>query len=199
MNKILIFAAALIIIYISIFFIPNSVDKFALVPEKTYEVWRFVTYSFTHLNTRHLIENAIGLVLVAFIAFELKTAFSDFSSSYLSSSFLSVIPIWSIMSFTTLGASNAVFGGFGLISRETKKYNIKGWIIVMVLTILIFIQSFTTYFSYGFRSEQFIAAIKQSLAHFSGLMFGVGFFFLLLKVKPILTKRKRYVLRGDYR
>ena len=199
MGKILIFAVILIVIYITVFFIPGSVDKFALNPEKTSEIWRFVTYKFAHLNIMHLIENIIGLGLIAFIAIELKTAFSDFSSTYLSSGFLSVLPIWFITSFTALGASNAIFGGFGLISQETKKYDIKGWIIILILTLLIFIKSIANFFSYGIVSEEFIFAFRQSIAHFSGLLFGIGFFFLLIKIKPILTKRKRHILRGDYR
>ena len=125
MNKILIFAAVLIIIYIGVFLIPNRVDRLSLVPEKTSEVWRFITYSFVHLNARHLIENIIGLGLIAFIAKELKTMFGDFSSTYLSAGLLSVIPIWIILSFTTLGASNAIFGGFGAIIQEIKKFSIK--------------------------------------------------------------------------
>ena len=199
MNKILIFVIALTVIYVSVFFIPDNVERFALIPEKTHEAWRFITYSFVHLNARHLIENIIGLGLITFIGFELKTGFSDFSSTYLSSGLLSVIPVWAIMSFTALGASNAIFGGFGFISQETKKYDMKGWIIIVLLTGLIFMKTITSYFSYGIGSEQFMFALKQSLAHFSGLSFGIGFFFLLGKIKPILTKRKRYILRGDYR
>jgi len=199
MRKILIFAAVLILIYIGIFLIPGRVEKYSLDPEKSSEIWRFAVYPFVHLNARHLIENIIGLGLIAFIAFELKTAFSDFSSTYLSSGFLSVIPIWLILSFTALGASNAIFGGFGLISQETKKYNINGWIIILLLTGLIFMKTIINYFSYGTASEQFIFSFKQGIAHFSGLLFGIGFFFLLGWIKPILTKRKRYVLRGEHR
>ena len=199
LNKIFVFTVVLIIIYISAFFIPERVEKYSLDPEKSSEVWRFITYPFVHLNLKHLTENIIGLGLIALIGFELKTAFSDFSSSYLSSSFLSVIPIWIIMSFTALGASNAIFGSFGLISQETKKYNIKTGVVVLILTGLIFIGSITSYFSYGIGSEQFSIAIKQGLAHFSGLIFGIGFFFFLGKIRPVLTRRKRYILRGDYR
>ncbi|MBW2966310.1 rhomboid family intramembrane serine protease [Candidatus Woesearchaeota archaeon] len=195
MNKILIFAAILIIIYSSIFFIPNRFEILSLNPEKISEIWRFITYPFTHLNTKHLIENIIGLSLVAFIARELKTAFNDFSSTYLSSGFLSVIPIWLILSFTALGASNAIFGGFGLITQNIKKFQIKSWYIIVLLIIIIFLSSITNYFSYGSKSEQFVSSIKQNLAHFSGLIFGIGFFFFLSKIKPILTKRKRHVLR----
>ena len=199
MNKVLIFAIVLAIVYISVFFIPGRVEKLALDPEKDGEVWRFATYPFTHLNARHLIENVVGLGLIALIAFELKTAFSDFSSTYLSSGFLSVIPVWLIMSFTALGASNAIFGGFGFISQETKKFKINGWVIVALLTGLVFMKAVINYFSFGSGSEEFAFAFKQGLAHFSGLVFGIGFFFLIGLVKPILTKKKRHVLRGDYR
>jgi membrane associated rhomboid family serine protease len=100
------------------------------------------------------------------------------------------------MSFIALGASNAIFGGFGLISQETKKYNIKAWIIILILTFTIFINPITGFFSYGIGNEKFILDFKQSIAHFSGFVFGIGFFFLLGKIKPILTMRKRYILRG---
>ena len=195
MNKILVFTVVLIIIYVGVFFIPNRVERLALTPEKVSEVWRFITYSFAHLSTKHLIENIIGLGLVAFIARELKTTFSDFSATYLSSGFLSVIPIWLIMSFTALGASNAIFGGFGLITQNIKKFQIKSWYIIVLLIFIIFIGSIISYFSYGIKSEQFSFAIRQGLAHFSGLVFGIVFFAFLGKIKPIITKRKRNVLR----
>ena len=34
MNKILIFVIALTVIYVSVFFIPDNVERFALIPEK---------------------------------------------------------------------------------------------------------------------------------------------------------------------
>jgi membrane associated rhomboid family serine protease len=195
MNKILVFAAALTAIYIGIFFVPGRVEKLSLSPEKVFEVWRFITYPFTHLNSRHLIENIIGLGIVAFIARELKIIFSDFSSAYLSSGFLSVLPVWVIMSFTALGASNAIFGGFGLITQNVRKFKIKPWYIIILLAFVIFTGSITSYFFYGSRSKEFILAARQSLAHFSGLMFGIGSFFFLSRIKPLITKRKRHVLR----
>lgn len=199
MRKIIIFAIIVVIFYIITFFIPGRIDRFALDPEKITEFWRFLTYPFVHLNTRHLIENIGGLALITFIALELKTAFGDFSSTYLSSGFLSAIPAWLILPFTALGASNAVFGGFGLISQELKKFKIKKEIVVAILTLIIFMKTIILLFSSGVASKEFIFTFKQSIAHFSGLLFGIGFFFLLAKIKPILTKRKRYILRGGYR
>ncbi|MBD3355228.1 rhomboid family intramembrane serine protease [Candidatus Woesearchaeota archaeon] len=194
--KSLIFAGILLVVYIFVFFfVPESTEKLALNPEKTDEAWRFGTYQFAHLNLKHLMENLIGFSLLAVIAFELKTFFSDFSSAYLSSGLLSVLPMWLISPFTALGASNAIFGGFGLISRETKKYKINGWLIILLLTGLIFIKTIVNYFSFGAGSEEFAFAFKQGLAHFSGLMFGAGFFYIIKWARPILTKRKRQILR----
>ncbi|MBD3354987.1 rhomboid family intramembrane serine protease [Candidatus Woesearchaeota archaeon] len=194
--KNLIFAVILLIIYVFVFFfVPESNEKLALNPEKTDEAWRFGTYQFAHLNLKHLVENLIGFSLLAVIAFELKTFFTEFSSTYLSSGLLSVLPMWLISPFTALGASNAIFGGFGLISQETKKYKINGWLIILLLTGLIFIKTIVNYFSYGAGSDDFIFAFKQGIAHFSGLMFGVGFFYFIKWAKPILTKKKREILR----
>jgi len=191
----MIFAIALITVYIAAFFIPNGVEEFALNPEKSSEFWRFITYPFVHLDIMHLVENIIGLVLITLIAIELKTAFSDFSSAYLSSGFLSILPVWIIMPFIALGASNAIFGGFGMISQETKKYNINGAAVAAIIGVLIFASSLASLFSYGIGSEQFNIDFKQSLSHLSGLIFGIGFFFLIRKIKPALAKRKRYALR----
>jgi len=194
--KSLIFAGILLVLYVAVFFfVPESTEKLALNPERTEEIWRFGTYQFAHLNLRHLVENLIGFSLLAVIAFELKTFFSEFSSTYLSSGLLSVIPIWLISPFTALGASNAIFGGFGLISQETKKYKINGWLIILLLTGLIFIKTFGNYFSYGIESKEFAFAFKQGMAHFSGLVFGVGFFYVIKRIRPILTKKKRQILR----
>ncbi len=192
----LIFAGILLVVYIAaFFFFPAGPEKLSLDPEKTEEFWRFGTYQFVHLDIKHLLENFIGFSLLAVIAFELKTFFSDFSSTYLSSGLLSVIPLWLISPFTALGASNAIFGGFGLISRETKKYQINGLFIFLLVTGLIFATAAVNYFSYGAESKEFLFALKQGLAHFSGLLFGVGFFYFLGLIKPILTSRKRHILR----
>ncbi len=194
MKKILVFSLALILIYVGVFFVPGRVERLSLMPDKITEAWRFLTYSFVHLDIMHLIENIAGLTLIALIAVELRIALGDFSSVYLSSGFLSVIPLWFMMSFTALGASNAIFGGFGLISQETRKFGVKVWIIILIATLLIFMKSF-----FAIGTGEFSSAIKQSLSHFFGFMFGICFFFLISKIRSISMNKKRSVLRGDYR
>ena len=137
--KILIIAIILGIIFIGMFLVPNHVDKFALIPEKSYEIWRFGTYSFTHLDLMHLIENIGGLVIVIFIALELKMVLGDFYSTYISSGILSVIPFWLIFPFTALGASNAILGGFGGLFGETKNYHINNAFLFIPLSFVVFL------------------------------------------------------------
>jgi len=195
MKTIIIFACILTIIYTTIFFIPQSTEKLSLDPQHTNQPWRYITYQFAHLNTTHLIQNIIGLALITLIAIELKTRFSNFTTTYLTAGLLSVIPIWLIISFTTLGASNAILGGFGLISQETKKYEINSWIIITTISALIFLQTITTYFTNG-TGKEFTQAITQDSAHFSGLIFGIGAYYLLKKITPIIERKKTRMLRG---
>jgi membrane associated rhomboid family serine protease len=196
MKKIFILAIVLSLVYAGVFIIPGSFDKFALDPEKVYkgEFWRFITYPFVHLNIAHLLENIGGLFLVCFIANELKTLFSDFSMTYISSGFFAVIPLWIVMQFIALGASTAVYSGFGLISLETSRYNIKPLFVIMGFSFITFIKSIIDGVSFGV-SEEFLAAFSQDLAHFSGFLFGIMFFLGLGLVKALLAKRKTNILR----
>jgi membrane associated rhomboid family serine protease len=196
-KKIILLMALLCIIYISIFFIPERVDKLALSPEKAMhgEWWRFFTYPFAHLNAKHLIENIIGALLIGIIATELKIEFGYMIIIYLLAGFLAVLPLWIVWQFVALGASTAIFGGFGLISRETPKYQMNSIIVFMIVIAFIFTSSVFRLFSGGV-DEQFLGSLKQDASHFSGFLFGVISYSGALRVNHALTKHKRHLLRG---
>jgi membrane associated rhomboid family serine protease len=182
--RLIVFGAFLAAVYATVFMIPHSIDKFSLVPQlvKSGEFWRFLTYQFAHVSLSHLVENSIGVVLLAVLLTELKTGFFDFYTAFLLAGVFAVIPLWAAMSFVAAGASTAIFGGFGLASFEAKKLGIKTWVIISVLA--------------GFAATQLFTGLKESgLAHLSGLVFGVGMFFALAKVKPMLNVKKRTILR----
>ncbi len=182
--KLIAFGALLAAIYAAVFIIPHSIDKFALVPQlvKSGEFWRFLTYQFAHLNLAHLVENSIGVMLLAVLLAELKTGLFDFYTAFLLAGVFAVIPLWAAMSFVAAGASTAIFGGFGLASFEAKKLGIKTWVVLVVLI--------------GFAATQlFTGSAESGLSHISGLVFGVGMFFALAKVKPMLNVKKRTILR----
>lgn len=84
LKPILLLVGALAIVYAGIFLLPNHIEALALIPEKFFsgEIWRLVTFQFTHLSELHLFENIAGVLLVGFLATELKIATSDFSFVY---------------------------------------------------------------------------------------------------------------------
>lgn len=194
--SIAIFAFLLIAVYVFVFLLPNHFENFALDPVKIKEghYWRFLTYPFAHYNIAHLVENIVGLVLAVIIAIELKTLFSDFSSTYLATGFLAIIPIWAVMQFIALGASTAIYGAFGLVSLETPKYDLKPWLPLIILTFLIFAK--TLYVLFLGSNQELTPVLRQGISHFSGLVFGCMFFIFLGKIKPLFIRKKLYCLRG---
>jgi membrane associated rhomboid family serine protease len=192
-KKIILLMASLAIVYIIIFIIPGSADKLALMPEKIQlrQYWRFVTYPFAHLNARHLIENIVGAALVGIIATELKTDFAVFALVYILSGFLAALPLWFALQFIALGASTAIFGGFGMVSLETKKYNMKSMLIILLFVPFIFARTMMSISS----PESLAPALKQDLAHLSGFIFGIGMFFFASWIGYAATRNKRQILR----
>jgi len=186
--------AGILLVLITGFLIPGSVEKFSLNKEKFFggEYWRLGTYPFVHLNVQHLIENAVGLVLVGFIAFELKTNFRDYTLTYFSSAFLAVLPLWLIITFIALGSSAAVYALFGFVSFGMKEFGIKSWYTLVLLVLIIFSSTIVAAFTGAAVGAKFI----QSLAHFSGLVSGIALYLGLLLLKRHTHKRKSRLLRG---
>jgi hypothetical protein len=128
----------------------------------------------------------IGLIIITAGVVELKTKFSDFSSIYLLAGFLAVLPLWFILQFTALGASVAIYSVFGLIALESKKYEIKPWHILLLMTGVIFAEPILAGTS---------VAMTSSLSHFSGLLFGVFSFMFAKKAHETLDRKKIQCLR----
>ena len=189
-NKaVLIFTAALIAIYIFVFNTPQEIDKFALIPAKlaSGEFWRLLTFQFAHLNSTHLLENIVGAGLAAGIATELKMRAQKFSWVYLLAGMFAVIPIYVVAPFVALGASGAVYGAFGAVSMDAKKFGMDSRILLGLLAATIIAQVMLV---------NNIANIQQGAAHFTGLVIGVVLFLSYDQVMAKLTKKRRRVLRG---
>ncbi len=189
------FTAGLVILLVGIFFIPGSKEKLALDADKFFsgEYWRIVSYPFVHLDWIHLMENILGLVLVGFLAFELKTRFFDYSLTYFSSGILAVLPLWLVVSFIALGSSAAVYGLFGFISFGLSKFGMKARYVLLVVLLIIGAK-----LMYNLISEGEIKLyLIQSLAHLSGLIWGIGLFWGLRSWHNYSDKKKKYILRRD--
>lgn len=195
-KKIIMLTICLAIIYTIVFIIPNHVQLLALIPEKIYagEIWRFLTFQFTHLSELHLFENLAGLLLVGFLATELKMKFGDFSFVYFFSGTLSIVPLFLIINFIALGASGAIYGAMGLILIGAAQF-VKMRYTLPALAVIIFAQSILS-LSCGLGCGQFLSDLRQAASHFSGFVFGLTLFSLLNKTEVLLGRKKKYVLRG---
>ncbi len=191
--KYIVLVGLLVLIYIGVFLMPESQEKFSLNPEIEGEYWRWGSYQFAHLNWSHLIQNIVTLGLVSFIALELRTKFTFFSINYFLAGLVAVLPLWIISPFVALGASVAIFSSFGLVSPDAKQFNVKVWMIILAITAFIFIKPILILV--GASGEKIGFAMMQALAHFSGFAFGLMGFYVFKGVNQVLTKRKQHVLR----
>jgi membrane associated rhomboid family serine protease len=189
-NKlILIFAGILIAIYVFVFSMPQEIDKFALIPAKlaSGEFWRLLTFQFAHLNSTHLLENIMGAGIAAGIATELKMRAQKFSWVYLLAGMFAVIPIYVVAPFVALGASGAIYGAFGAVSMDAKKFGLDSRILIGLLAATIIAQILIV---------KNVANMQQGAAHFTGLVIGVALFLSYDKVMAKFTTKRRKVLRG---
>ena len=198
-NEIIItaFVTSLAVVYtILFFFFPKLTIDWAFIPEKVFsgEWWRLLTYQFVHLNEAHLFENVVSVALLGLIAVELNSKWDELSLVYFVSGTLAIFPVFLVSQFTALGASTAIYGGFGFLSQELSQFKIKPIYIIILLTLFIFIRGGLKFFSCGLCDDS-IFLLRQGAAHFSGLIIGVVLYKALYMP---LTKTMRGVLYGKY-
>jgi len=192
---VMIFVISFSLVYIAVFcLVPNSSDGMAFVPEKIMngEWYRVFTFPFAHLDFWHLTENVVSLLIVGVIATELKTEFYDFAVIYIAASFLAIIPMIAISSFSAVGASAAVYGGFGVITQKLSELKVVGQVPLIIMIGVVFVRAITSIFECGINCDSFAFAMKQGGVHFSGLLMGAGMF-KFMNNKPISPKS---ILRG---
>ncbi len=189
------FTVAILIALTVLFLIPKSTQAFSLQKENFFngEYWRILTYSFVHFNLTHLFENLVGLLLVGIIAFELGTSSNNYISTYFSSAIFSILPLWLLVSFVAAGSSAIVYALFGFVIFGIKKFDMPLSFIFVVALLTVFGQSIY-YFIGGGRDLS--PTVIQDLAHFSGLIFGIGIYFIIFSWKNYKDKKASFVLRS---
>jgi len=175
--------------YIFLFITPNSVSNYELSYGQVQagEIYRFFTYPFVHLSLDHLLKNVISLSLITLSVIILKTHFKDFSLIYLLAGSLAILPVWFIFKFTALGSSAAIYAMFGVISLESKKYELKPFYFLALISGVILFESLLNKSSESFFSF---------LSHFSGVIFGLVAIKVSEKIKQRLDSKKIGVLRS---
>jgi membrane associated rhomboid family serine protease len=188
------FFIVLSLIYLALFAIPAAKELLALDPARFFsgEVWRLLTYQFIHNSASHLLENTAALLLSVLLAFELGSRFTDYTATYLSSGVLAILPLWLVSPFMALGASTAVYGSFGFLSRASAKFKIRPYFLLAIVTLLTAANAAYMHYAAGQASK---AIAQQFLAHISGLLFGYYFCILVARLRERYSARRMTCLR----
>ena len=86
MKQIFILSVIIIIMsLIAFFLIPNSLNIFSFSGETFFQgqVWRLLTFPFTHIGLSHLVENIVALTVTLLLAFELGLRGKEFIAVFL--------------------------------------------------------------------------------------------------------------------
>ncbi len=173
------------------FFFPEAFETFALsgIGFFSGEFYRLATFLFVHLNSLHLAENLVALVVAAVLAHEFELSGVDFIVSFVATSLVVALP--SAYLYPTLlmgGSSLGIYAVFGAITVKGGDF-IPRRILVPVFGFSIF---------YNFVKDLIVAPefvtremIYQTLFHFSGFMTGAILFYLLLHITYTRKSIKR--------
>jgi len=177
-------ALASVLIFI---LVPNSIYFLAFSGNSFFsgEFWRLVTFSFTHVNVSHLIENGIALFLVSFLGYEFGLKGRQFLIFFFSVSFIVALTDaflypWAIIA----GASLGIYGVLGALSLHGSPF-ISRFYLVPLLGLSVFIKALLGFFS----CSTCVPDLSQTVFHFSGFLAGIFLFYA-----PRIFKKKKYIL-----
>jgi membrane associated rhomboid family serine protease len=135
------------------------------------EPWRFVTFQFVHLNSLHLIENVVGLLVVGILAAELDVDFRKFLMVYVLSVFIVVAAMALFYpSAVVAGNSTGIYGLLALCAIRSRKL-VPLKLSLPLFLFFIFSMSIMSMFSCGMCIPSFL---KGEVFHFSGFTAGIA-------------------------
>lgn len=180
-----IISGIIVVLSCIIFFLfPSSLTIFSFSGEMFFngEVWRIVTFPFTHINLNHLVENVVAISITSFLALEFGLTGKYFLYCFLLSSILvALTEAFLFPAIIIAGASLGIYAILGALSIKGSNF-IPKYILVPLLGLSVFIKYLFSAFS--------MDLLKQSLFHFSGFVYGIAILYLFTNLK-----RKKKVLQ----
>ncbi len=182
-------ASSILIAFIAFIFVfvPNAVDvlSFSGLSFFSGELWRLFTFSFTHVNLQHLLENIISIFLVAFLGYEFGLNGKSFFFFFIVASFIvALVDAFLLPSLVLAGASLGIYGIVGALSIKGSNFIPKLYLIPL-LGLSVFVKYLLVAFIYPSSFE-----LEQTFFHFSGFLTGILLFYV-----PRTFKKKRYILQ----
>ncbi len=175
-----------------IYSIPDSFAYFALsgVAFFSGEFYRLVTFLFVHLNSLHLTENLVALIVASALAYEFDLSGKDYIISFAATALIVALP--SVYLYPTIligGSSLGIYAVFGALTVKGGDF--------MPRRFLVPIFGFSIF--YNFVKDLILEPalvtkemIYQTLFHFSGFMTGAILFYLLLHITYTRKMRKKH-------
>ncbi|PIN69505.1 hypothetical protein COV93_05245 [Candidatus Woesearchaeota archaeon CG11_big_fil_rev_8_21_14_0_20_43_8] len=193
MKKIISWLIGLIGVYVFVFMLPDHISRFALIYEKVFagEYVRFFTYQFTHLNLQHLVENIFGILIIGLLTLELRFEPDNMFMAYLVTGIIAALPLWFFLHSTILGASTAIYGGYGISSAGSNKFGVNRLVVVLFICGIIFLKPIYLIIQ---GSDLFISTLLQASYHLLGLFGGLIVYHIWSKLSALLSRRQSKVL-----
>jgi membrane associated rhomboid family serine protease len=154
---------------------------FLLIPEAVYllgfsgelffsgEIWRLATFSFTHVDLRHIIENIFALGIVSLLAFEFELKSRHFVYCFSLTSILVALADGVLFPAVIIaGASLGTYAVLGSLSIKGSNF-IPKFILIPLLGVS----------SFGITGKN----IAQSMLHLSGFIAGILVFYMLISFR----------------
>lgn len=146
------------------------------------EIWRLLTFPFTHLDLSHLTENMITLGIVSFLSYEVGLNRNQFLFVFFGANLvLALTNLFFLPLIIIAGASAGIFAVLGSISTKGSEF-IPQLVLFPLMFSSIFIKSFFSVFSGAALNWTML------LMHTLGFAYGVGIYFVVSKYRP---KRRR--------
>jgi membrane associated rhomboid family serine protease len=168
-------------------FIPNAVNLLSFSGDLFLQgdVWRFITFPFTHLNLQHLFENLVALGVTSLLAYEVGIRGKQFTYVFLGASLLLALTTFLFMPLIVIaGASAGIFALLGSITRKGTEF-ISQWLFVPLISSSVFVKLFISFFSMSWRE----ALYPQFLLHFLGFIYGIIIFSVIIYYRSNNVKK----------
>jgi len=168
MNRILIFAFAIIAINMAAFAFFDS-GQLSL-SYSSLQIQNLFLFQFMHFSLTHLMENVVGLALVAAIAMELDMKFENFLKAYFVGVFIAVPVLLFFPGAIIAGNSTGIYSVLAATLVKAKNF-VPQKITLPLFSVFIFSLSIANFFMCGSCISNLL---KTDIMHFSGFASGVA-------------------------
>ncbi len=171
------------ILSLMFFLIPNSAQLLSFSGQLFFsgEIWRIITFPFSHVTGIHLMENIAALVIASLLAYEFDLRGKQFILVFMLSGILIAITTGILAPpLKIAGASMGIYAVLGTLSIKGSNFIKKQFLLLIFGGSIAIELVFNAIFC-----PQCITLIsmQSSLFHFTGFIMGIGMFYIVVRHK----------------